>query len=64
MIELIKSGMEIPPGVILFEDPPAHDLHRSLLSRVSQKSLSPGPVKAVAGGPGLLRLVFACGRGS
>jgi len=34
VLELIKSGMEIPPGIILFEDPPAHDLHRSLLSRV------------------------------
>ena len=34
VLELIKSGMEIPPGVILFEDPPAHDLHRALLSRV------------------------------
>ena len=27
VLELIKSGMEIPAGVILFEDPPAHDLH-------------------------------------
>jgi len=34
VLELIKSGMEIPPGSILFEDPPAHDLHRGLLSRV------------------------------
>ena len=34
VLELIKSGMEIPSGIILFEDPPAHDLHRSLLSRV------------------------------
>jgi len=34
VLELIKSGMAIPPGIILFEDPPAHDLHRSLLSRV------------------------------
>jgi cytochrome P450 len=34
VLELIKSGMEIPPGNILFEDPPAHDLHRGLLSRV------------------------------
>jgi cytochrome P450 len=34
VLELIKSGMEMPPGVILFEDPPAHDLHRGLLSRV------------------------------
>jgi cytochrome P450 len=31
---MIKSGMDIPPGLILFEDPPAHDLHRGLLSRV------------------------------
>jgi cytochrome P450 len=34
ILELIKSGMEIPPGSIIFEDPPNHDLHRSLLSRV------------------------------
>ena len=34
VLELIKSGLEIPPGSILFEDPPAHDEHRSLLSRV------------------------------
>jgi cytochrome P450 len=34
VLEMIKSGMEIPPGLILFEDPPAHDMHRGLLSRV------------------------------
>jgi hypothetical protein len=34
VLELIKSGVEIPPGNILFEDPPAHDVHRALLSRV------------------------------
>src|SRR6267378_6633099 len=34
VLEMIKSGVDIPPGTILFEDPPAHDLHRSLLSRV------------------------------
>jgi cytochrome P450 len=34
ILELITSGMEIPPGSIIFEDPPGHDLHRSLLSRV------------------------------
>ena len=34
LLELIKSGMEIPPGSIIFEDPPNHDLHRGLLSRV------------------------------
>ena len=34
ILELIKSGIELPPGSIIFEDPPAHDLHRGLLSRV------------------------------
>jgi cytochrome P450 len=34
LLEVITSGMEIPPGSIIFEDPPAHDIHRSLLSRV------------------------------
>ena len=34
VLELIKSGMQMPPGTIIFEDPPAHDIHRSLLTRV------------------------------
>jgi cytochrome P450 len=34
VLDIIMSGVEIPPGVILFEDPPIHDLHRRLLSRV------------------------------
>src|SRR6478736_2875239 len=34
ILELIKSGMAMPPGSIIFEDPPAHDIHRGLLSRV------------------------------
>ena len=34
VLEIIKAGVEIPPGSILFEDPPTHDEHRSLLSRV------------------------------
>ncbi len=34
IIELIKAGIEMPPGVIIFEDPPIHTIHRSLLSRV------------------------------
>jgi len=34
VLELIKADIEIPPGVILFEDPPIHDVHRGLLSRV------------------------------
>src|SRR5947209_12407673 len=34
VLEIIKSGMEIPAGSIIFEDPPAHDAHRGILSRV------------------------------
>jgi cytochrome P450 len=34
VLEMIKAGIEIPPGSILFEDPPTHDVHRSLLARV------------------------------
>ncbi len=34
MLEMMKSGVEIPPGTLIFEDPPAHTIHRSLLSRV------------------------------
>ena len=30
----IQLGVEMPPGIILFEDPPAHTAHRGLLSRV------------------------------
>ena len=34
ILELIRANVEIPSGVVLFEDPPVHQLHRSLLSRV------------------------------
>ena len=34
ILELIRADFEIPPGIILFEDPPIHDVHRGLLSRV------------------------------
>jgi cytochrome P450 len=34
LLEIIKSGMQIPPGSIIFEDPPTHDIFRSLLTRV------------------------------
>jgi len=34
ILELIKADMEMPPGVIIFEDPPVHTMHRGLLSRV------------------------------
>ncbi|MCK8645851.1 cytochrome P450 [Mycobacterium colombiense] len=33
VLEIIKAGIEIPPGLLIFEDPPVHDFHRSLLSR-------------------------------
>ncbi|UGT63048.1 cytochrome P450 [Nocardia asteroides] len=34
ILEIIKAGIEIPPGTLLMEDPPAHDIHRGLLARV------------------------------
>lgn len=34
IIEVLLSSIEVPPGIILFEDPPIHDLHRRLLSGV------------------------------
>ena len=34
ILELIKAGLEMPPGTLIFEDPPIHTVHRSLLSRV------------------------------
>ncbi len=34
ILDLIRAGFEMPPGVILFEDPPIHTMHRSLMSRV------------------------------
>ena len=34
ILELIKANIDIPSGVLLFEDPPIHDIHRKLLSRM------------------------------
>lgn len=34
IIELIRAGVKMPPGVLIFEDPPVHTVHRRLLSRV------------------------------
>lgn len=34
ILEFIKSGLEIPPGTVIFEDPRMHDIHRRLLVRV------------------------------
>jgi cytochrome P450 len=34
ILEVIKANLEIPPGIIVFEDPPVHDIHRKLLARM------------------------------
>jgi cytochrome P450 len=34
VLELIKANIEFPPGVLIFEDPPRHTIHRGLLSRL------------------------------
>jgi cytochrome P450 len=34
VLEFIKANIEMPPGVVIFEDPPRHTMHRGLLSRV------------------------------
>jgi cytochrome P450 len=34
ILEIIKADMEIPPGTLIFEDPPIHDIHRKLLARM------------------------------
>jgi cytochrome P450 len=34
ILEVIQADVPLPPGVIMFEDPPAHTAHRGLMSRV------------------------------
>jgi cytochrome P450 len=34
ILDIIRAGIELPPGVIMFEDPPLHGMHRGLMSRV------------------------------
>jgi len=34
VLEIIKSGMPAPEGMFIWEDPPLHDVHRSVVSRV------------------------------
>lgn len=34
ILEIIRADMPIPSGLLIFEDPPVHDIHRNLLSRV------------------------------
>ena len=33
-LSLLKANVEFPPGTVIFEDPPVHTIHRSLLSRM------------------------------
>jgi cytochrome P450 len=34
VLELIKANIEFPSGVLIFEDPPRHTVHRALLSKL------------------------------
>jgi cytochrome P450 len=34
VLELLKADIDMPPGSIIFDDPPSHDLYRGILSRV------------------------------
>ena len=34
VLEIISANIDLPPGLLLFEDPPIHDVHRALLARV------------------------------
>ena len=34
ILEIIQAGVELPPGVVMFEDPPPHTMHRGLMSRI------------------------------
>jgi cytochrome P450 len=43
VLEYIKSDVQIPSGVIVFEDPPQHSIHRGLLTRV----FTPGRINAL-----------------
>jgi cytochrome P450 len=34
ILDFIRADLEMPPGMLIFEDPPAHTRHRKLVSRV------------------------------
>src|SRR3974390_2880053 len=34
IVEIIKSGMEVPKGFFIWEDPPLHTVYRNVLGRV------------------------------
>ncbi|OBF18516.1 cytochrome P450 [Mycobacterium sp. ACS4331] len=54
LLEIIKSGMDIPPGTLIFEDPPVHNIHRNLLSRMFT------PRKVLALEPKIREFTAAC----
>jgi cytochrome P450 len=54
ILELMKAGIEMPPGVVIFEDPPTHTIHRGLLSRMFT------PRKVAALEPRIRELCAAC----
>src|SRR5262245_38028087 len=33
VLEILSAAMELPSGVLIFEAPPIHDIHRNLLAR-------------------------------
>ena len=36
-LDIVQSGMELPPGTVLMEDPPTHPIHRKLLSAIEAR---------------------------
>jgi cytochrome P450 len=34
ILEIIQGGFDLPSGVVMFEDPPVHTMHRGLMARV------------------------------
>jgi cytochrome P450 len=34
ILEIIQGGFDLPSGVVMFEDPPVHTIHRGLMARV------------------------------
>ena len=43
-LDFIRAGIEMPPGMFIFEDPPAHTRHRKLVSRVFTPRRSSMPI--------------------
>jgi cytochrome P450 len=54
LLELLKNDFEVPPGFIIFADPPGHDRHRGLLSR----AFTPKKIKALE--PKIRELCVEC----